>query len=429
MDYKFENGEKSTVKIYITLDKSEWESAISAAYEKTKGKYSLQGFRKGHVPKSVIEKTYGKGVFFEDAINGCFYDYYKQIIDKEENFYPLDQPDIDVDKISEDGVTMIAVVPVKPEVKLGAYKGIKIKKVEYNVSVEDVNAEIEKLRERNSRMVNVSDRPAANGDTVVIDYSGSVDGVKFAGGTAEKQNLVLGSGSFIPGFEDQVVGMNIGDEKDVNVTFPEDYHAEELKGKAAVFAVKLHEIKFKELPEVNDEFIKDAVGAESVEEYRKETAEKLQAANDKRAERETDDNIIKAIAETTETEIPEVLVERNIDDIVQDVEYRLMYQGLKLEDYLKYIGTTMEDFRKNYREQAETNAKYQLVMNKIVEQENISCTDEELDAKIEEIAKQSNKTFEEYKAGMNPRQKEYVKDMVVTDNMFKFLRENNNIGS
>ncbi|MBP5308595.1 MAG: trigger factor, partial [Clostridia bacterium] len=373
MNYKVEQGEKSTVKIYITLDKAEWEAAISKAYNKTKGKYSLQGFRKGHVPKAVLESTYGKGVFFEDAINESFPEHYYAVLEKEEGIKPVDRPDIDVDKISDDGITMIAIVPVKPDVKLGAYKGIKIDKVEYNVTVEDVDAEIEKLRERNSRTVDVDGRSAKNGDTVVIDYSGSVAGVKFPGGTAEKQNLVLGSGSFIPGFEEQIEGMNIGDEKDINVKFPDDYHAEELKGKDAVFAVKLHGIKVKELPEVNDEFIKDAVGSESVEAYRNETREKLEKTNAQRAESETEDKLLKAIADASEAEIPEVLVERQIDSIMQDIEYRLMYQGMKLEDYVKYTGSTMEEFRNNYRAQAEVNAKYQLVIDKIIETENISA--------------------------------------------------------
>ncbi|MBQ7164339.1 MAG: trigger factor, partial [Clostridia bacterium] len=299
MDYKVEQGEKSTVKIYITLDKAEWDAANLQAYNTTKGKYSLQGFRKGHVPKAVLEGAYGKGIFFEDAINEAFPKYYYDILDKEADLKPIDRPDIDIQEINDDGITMIAIVPVKPDVKLGAYKGIKIDKVEYNVTVEDVDAEIEKLRERNSRMVDVTDRPAKDGDTVVIDYSGSVAGVKFPGGTAEKQNLVLGSGSFIPGFEEQIAGMNIGDEKDLNVKFPDDYHAEELKGKDAVFAVKLHEIKVKELPEVNDEFIKDAVGSESVDAYRNETREKLEKSNVAKAESETEDKLLKAIADAS----------------------------------------------------------------------------------------------------------------------------------
>ena len=427
MNYKFEQGEKSTVKIRITLNSEEWGSARQKAYDKTKGKYSLQGFRKGHVPKSVLESVYGKGVFYEDAINECFSDYYFDILEKEKGIQPIDRPDIDIEDISETGITMVATVTVKPEVKLGAYKGIKIEKVEYNVSVEDVDAEIEKLRDRNSRMVEVTDRPAAKGDTVIIDYSGSVDGVKFPGGTAEKQNLVLGSGSFIPGFEDQIEGMNIGDEKDINVTFPEDYHAEDLKGKAAVFAVKLHEIKFKELPEVNDEFIKDAAGVETVAEYREQTREKLQKQKDEKADKETEDKLLKAISDATEVEIPEVLIENQIDTIMHDLEYRLMYQGLKLEDYVKYIGSTMEEFRGNYREQATVNAKYQLVIDKIIDIENITCTDEQFDARIAELSKDSGKDAEAFKADMNPRQTDYIKEGILINNLFEFLKKNNEI--
>ena len=427
MNYKIEQGEKSTVKIYITLDKTEWEAANQEAYEKTKGKYSLQGFRKGHVPKAILERTYGKGVFYEDAINESFPKYYYDILDKEVDLKPIDRPDIDIEKIDDDGITMVAIVPVKPDVKLGAYKGIKIEKVEYNVTDEDVEAELKKLQERNSRMVEVTDRPAQDGDTVVIDYSGSVDGVKFPGGTAEKQNLVLGSGSFIPGFEEQVVGMNIGDEKDINVTFPEDYHVEDLKGKDAVFAIKLHEIKFKELPEVNDDFIKDAVGSETIEAYKAETREKLQKEKDAKANAENEDKLLKAISDASEVEVPDVLVENQIDSIMQDLEYRLMYQGLKLEDYVKYIGSNMEEFRNNYREQAAANAKYQLVIDKIISEEKIDCTEEELDARIKELAEQSGKEFEAFKAEMNPRQIDYIKDSVIIKNLFDFLKSNNEI--
>ena len=427
MNYKIEQGEKSTVKIYITLDKTEWEAANQEAYEKTKGKYSLQGFRKGHVPKAILERTYGKGVFYEDAINESFPKYYYDILDKEADLKPIDRPDIDIEKIDDDGITMVAIVPVKPDVKLGAYKGIKIEKVEYNVTDEDVEAELKKLQERNSRMVEVTDRPAQDGDTVVIDYSGSVDGVKFPGGTAEKQNLVLGSGSFIPGFEEQVVGMNIGDEKDINVTFPEDYHVEDLKGKDAVFAIKLHEIKFKELPEVNDDFIKDAVGSETIEAYKAETREKLQKEKDAKANAENEDKLLKAISDASEVEVPDVLVENQIDSIMQDLEYRLMYQGLKLEDYVKYIGSNMEEFRNNYREQAAANAKYQLVIDKIISEEKIDCTEEELDARIKELAEQSGKEFEAFKAEMNPRQIDYIKDSVIIKNLFDFLKSNNEL--
>lgn len=427
MNYRTEAGEKSTIRIYITLDKGEWDAAVNDAYLKTKGKYSLQGFRKGHVPKPVLERTYGKGVFYEDAINGAFPKYYYDILDKEEGIKPIDAPEIDIDRLDDDGITMIAIVPLKPEVKLGKYTGINIEKVEYNVTDADVDAEIEKLRERNSRLVPVEDRAAEMGDTAVIDYSGSVDGVKFPGGTAEKYSLVLGSGAFIPGFEEQIVGMNIGEEKDLQVKFPDDYHAEDLKGKDAVFAVKLHAIQKKELPDVDDEFIKDAVGAESVEAYRKEKREQLEKSAERKAQNEIEDKLLKEISASSETEIPDVLVERQLDNIMQDIRYRLAYQGMKLEDYVKYIGADMEGFRNNYREQATADVKAQLVIDKIIDTENIGCTDEELDARIAELAADAGKTAEEYRKGLDEKRISRLKDSIIIKNLFDFLKKNNNI--
>ena len=424
MNYKFEKAEKSTVKISITLDAAEWSAAQTDAYNKTKGKYSLPGFRKGKVPMRVLENTYGKGLFFEDAVNEAFPKYYFEILGKEPSIEAVGRPSLDVENIGEDGITLVATVPVKPDVKLGAYKGIKFEKVEYNVKDEEVDAALKRLQERNSRLVAVEDRAAENGDTVVIDYSGSVDGVKFAGGTAEKQNLELGSNSFIPGFEEQVVGMKIGEEKDIDVKFPDDYHAEDLKGKAAVFHIKLHEIKRKELPEITDEFVKDADGAESVEAFKAETRKRMQESNDKRAERELEDKIVKTITEKAETEIPDALVENQIDNMVQEMEYRLMYQGLRLEDYLKYAKMSMEDYRKGYAEQARELVKQQLVIEKIIAEEKIEASDEEFEKKVEENAKAQNKTVEEYKKD-NAGRLDYLKNEIVIGKLFDFLKSAN----
>ena len=426
MNYKFEKAEKSTVKISITLDAAEWSAAQQDAYNKTKGKYALPGFRKGKVPMKVLENAYGKGLFFEDAINESFPKYYFEILEKEPSIEAVARPSLDVDKIGEDGVTLIATVAVKPEVKLGEYKGIKFEKVEYNVKDADVEDALKRLQERNSRLVAVEGRPAEKGDTVVIDYSGSVNGVKFEGGTAEKQNLELGSNSFIPGFEDQVVGMNVGEERDISVKFPEDYHAEDLKGKDAVFHIVLHEIKKKELPEITDEFIKDADGAESVEAYKAETKKRMQEANDRRADRELEDKIVKTITEKAETEIPDALVENQIDRMVQEMEYRLMYQGLRLEDYLKYAKMSMEDYRKGYEAQARELVKQQLVIEKIIETEKIEATDEDVEKKIEEDAKARDKSVEEYKKEVEGRM-EYLKNEIVINKLFDFLKSANTI--
>ncbi len=426
MNYKFEKAEKSTVKISITLDAAEWSAAQQDAYNKTKGKYALPGFRKGKVPMKVLENAYGKGLFFEDAINESFPKYYFEILEKEPSIEAVARPSLDVEKIGEDGVTLVATVAVKPEVKLGEYKGIKFEKVEYNVKDADVEDALKRLQERNSRLVAVEGRPAEKGDTVVIDYSGSVNGVKFEGGTAEKQNLELGSNSFIPGFEDQVVGMNVGEERDISVKFPEDYHAEDLKGKDAVFHIVLHEIKKKELPEITDEFIKDADGAESVEAYKAETKKRMQEANDRRADRELEDKIVKTITEKAETEIPDALVENQIDRMVQEMEYRLMYQGLRLEDYLKYAKMSMEDYRKGYEAQARELVKQQLVIEKIIETEKIEATDEDVEKKIEEDAKARDKSVEEYKKEVEGRM-EYLKNEIVIGKLFDFLKSANTI--
>ncbi|PWM70232.1 MAG: trigger factor [Bacillota bacterium] len=426
MNYKFEKAEKSTVKISITLDAAEWSAAQTDAYNKTKGKYALPGFRKGKVPMRVLENTYGKGLFFEDAINECFPKYYFEILGKEPSIEAVARPSLEVENIDENGITLVAVVAVKPEVKLGEYKGIKFEKVEYNVKDEEVEEALKRLQERNSRLVNVEGRAAENGDTVVIDYSGSVDGVKFDGGTAEKQNLELGSNSFIAGFEEQVVGMNIGEEKDIHVTFPEEYHAEELKGKPAVFRIKLHEIKKKELPEITDEFVKDADGAESVEAFRAETKKRMQDANEKRAQREIEDKIVKTVTEKAETEIPDALVENQIDNMVQEMEYRLMYQGLRLEDYLKYAKMSMEDYRKGYAEQAKELVKQQLVIEKIIAEEKIEATDEEVENKIKENAEAQNKSVEDYKKD-NAGRTDYIKNEIVIGKLFDFLKSANTI--
>lgn len=425
MKYTFAKAEKSTVKINIDLSEKEWNEAIDAAYEKTKGRFSLPGFRKGKVPKHLLESTYGKGIFYEEAINQAFPKYYSEILEKETSILAVAAPEIDVKKIDDKHLSIEAIVAVKPEVTLGEYKGIKFNKVEYNVKDEDVENEIKRLQESRSRLVDVTDRAVENGDTVVIDYSGSVDGVKFEGGTAEKQTLVIGSGSFIPGFEDQIIGMKIGEDKDLKVKFPEEYHAENLKGNDAVFAVKLHEIKKKELPEVNDEFIKDAAGAESVDAYKKEVRERLEKQNADRAEREIEDAIVQKITDNASVEIPDAMIEAQIDRMVQEMDYRLSYQGLKLADYLKYIGQTMEDYRKNYREQAEKLVKSQLVIEKIIDTEKLEATDAEVDEKIEEMAKAQGKKAPELKKTAGVRQLEYIKNEIVIKKLFDTLKKDN----
>ena len=430
MQYKTEPSEKSTVKITMTFDKAEWDEANQKAYLRTRGRYAVNGFRKGKAPKHVIELNYGKGVFYEDALTDLFNDHYPEAIEKEkDNFTVVGQADLSVEDIGENGAVLVAVAPVKPEVKLGAYKGIKVRKAEYNVKDADVEAELSRLQERNSRLAEVEGRAAENGDTATIDFSGSVNGEKFAGGTAENYDLVLGSGSFIPGFEEQVVGMNVGESKDVNVKFPDDYQAEELKGKDAVFAVTLHKLRRKELPEVNDEFIKDAAGAESVEAYKKETRERLEKQAKERGDAETENNLVKAVTDNAEVEIPDAMIESEMDNMVRSAEYRLgmQYGGMKLADYLRYMGTDVASFREGYSEQAKENVKSRLVVEAIIKAEGLKAEESDVDAKIEELAKAAEKTVEEYKKDVTDSQREYLAEDVVINKLLDLLKKENTL--
>ena len=426
MKYTTKAAEKSTVKITIKLDAEEWKAAQQKAYLKLRGRYAVNGFRKGKAPKNVIENVYGEGIFWDEALNSLFAEHYPVILDKcAGKFTVVGDPDASVEKLDAEGVTLVAVVPVQPEVKISSYKGMKIQEFAYTVTDEEVDAEIARVQDRNARKVQVTDRAAVNGDIVNIDFVGTVDGVKFDGGEAEGFDLTLGSGQFIPGFEEQVVGMNIGETKDVNVTFPENYQAEELKGKAAVFAVKLNGIQAKELPELTDEFIKDATGSATVEEYKVKTKERLQTQADRRANDATENSILEAIAANAEVEIPQAMIEREIDGLLQKFEYQLMYQGLKLQDYLEFLKINEADFRKNYEEQAKKNVLNQLVISQLIKDEKIEATDEEVDAQIAKQAAEVNKTTEEYKKNMDPRQFDYIRSDIVITKLFSMLKANN----
>ncbi|MBQ9114179.1 MAG: trigger factor [Clostridia bacterium] len=426
MKYTTKAAEKSTVKITIKYDGEDWANAQQKAYLKLRGKFAVNGFRKGKATKKAIENAYGKGVFYDEALNDMFAQSYSEILAKEEKkFVVVGDPSVTVEKLEDDGITLVAIVPVKPEVKISNYKGMKIQQYAYTVKDEEVAAELARVQDRNARKVEITDRAAQNGDIVNIDFVGTVDGVKFDGGEAEGFDLTLGSGQFIPGFEDQVVGMNIGETKDVNVTFPENYQAENLKGKAAVFAVKLNAIQGKELPELTDEFIKDATGSETVEEYKTKARERLQAQADRRANDQTENSILDAIAANAEVEIPQAMIEREIDGLVQKFEYQLMYQGLKLQDYLDFLKVTVADFRKNYEEQAKKNVLNQLIISQLIKDEKLEATEEEVDAKVAEQAASVNKTAEEYKKNMDPRQFDYIRSDIVITKLFNFLKENN----
>ena len=425
MKYQVTPAEKSTVKIEMTFSPEEWAQANDKAYAQNRGKYAVNGFRKGKVPKHVLELYYGKGLFYEDALNLLFSEHYGEILEKEEkNFTVVGDPALSVEDISDEKVVLVAVPPVKPDVEIGAYKGIKIRKVEYTVTDADVDADIDSTRDRLAEKVEVTDRAAETGDTVNIDFTGKTDGKEFEGGSAKEFDLTLGSHQFIPGFEESVVGMKVGETKDIDVTFPEDYQAEELKGKPAVFTVTLHKITGKKLPELDEEFAKK-MGSDSVEAYKAKVRERLEKNAQSRSRNETENEIVTAIAKTAKAEIPDAMIEKQEEYSLQRMEYNLMYQGIKLDDYLKYIGSTREEYKKNFEEDARRTVLHQLIVEKLIKEENITASEEEIAQKVAEQAKSVGKEPEEYKKTMDPRQFEYIEGDIKVTKLFDFLQANN----
>ena len=427
MKYEIEKLQ-GEVKITIALTAQDWEAQLDKAYQKEKGKINIPGFRKGQAPRKMIERMYGPSVFFDEAFNGAINDGYIKALDENADIFPVDSPRLDEESVDmKDGMKFALIVTVKPEVTLGDYKGIKIEKVEYNVTTKNVNEEIKKAQEQASRKVEVTDRAVKDGDIVTLDYKGVADGVAFAGGTAENQELVIGSNTFIPGFEAQMVGMAIGETKDLNVTFPAEYHAENLKGKDAVFTVTVKKIEVKELPELNDEFAKNVSKFETLDEYKADIKANLKKQAEEKADRENENKLLTVIMDNAKVEIPSCMIEKQLDYIVRETEYQLsyMYRGLKFEDYLKYTGMTMEDFRKQNETRAKSEVKSQLVFEQIIKAENIEVSDAQLDAEVAKMAESAKKTVAEYKRAMDPRQLDYIKNDLLMSNLISFLKENN----
>ncbi len=422
--------EVNTLTITFKADAAEWQEFDKKAYEQNKGKYNVPGFRKGHVPKSVLENRYGKGLFYEDALYLAAQEYYTQFLDKNSKVTPVSRPELEDKsvKIDDKGVTFAVVVTLRPEVTLGEYKGLTVEKTQpQQVTDADVDAEIQRLRERNARYIEVTDRPVQEGDEVNLDYCGKIDGVAFEGGTAQKQTLVIGSHTFIPGFEEQLVGMNLEETKDIQVTFPEDYHAEDLKGKNAVFTCTVHGISVKQLPEVDDEFAKDASEFSTMEEFKADIRKTLQAKNDKLAADQDESKLVETIVENAKMEIPDVMIEEQIDDYVQDFRYQLSYQGLSLENYFKYTNSDMQQLRSNYRERAQKAVRTRLVFEEIVKAEKIKATAKKVDAKIKQYAETIGKSFDEVKAGLQEQEKYYFENQVITEALMELIKSQNTI--
>lgn len=424
MNSKLEKVENNIATLEITVSPEKLEEGMMKAYLKNVKRFNISGFRKGKAPRKLIEKHYGEGIFYEDAINEVCPDAYEEAVE-EHKLEPVDRPEIDVLEIeSGKGIIFKAEVTVKPEVQLGQYKGIEAEKKEYNVTDEDVSKELDIIRDKNARIIDISDRPVKQGDMTIIDFKGFVDGEEFSGGTAENHNLEIGSGQFIPGFEEQIIGAEIGNEIDVNVAFPEDYRAEELAGKPALFKVTVKEIKEKELLPLDDEFAKDVSEFDTLEELKNDIKNKKLEENERMAKHEYEDLVINKAVENASVEIPDVMVENQITSMIKDFDFQLRYQGLDVETYLKYMNISMEEVRKSYKETALTRVKTQLVLDEITKAENIQVTEEDINNEIERTAKQYNQELEKFKSSLKERDLEYIKDSLAVQKTIDFLIEN-----
>ena len=409
MKVQVENLEKNMAKLIVEVPAEEVDKALNAAYLKERNKISVPGFRKGKVPRQMIEKMYGAAVFYEEAANILIQDNYAQAMD-ESGADIVSRPVIDVEQI-EAGKPFIftAEVAVRPEVKLGKYKGVTVTKVDIDVTDEEIDAELQKELQKNSRMVTVTDRPAANGDTAVIDYEGFCDGVAFAGGKAENHGLELGSHSFIDTFEDQIVGHVAGDEFDVNVTFPTEYHAAELAGKPAVFKVKVNEIKTKEVPELNDEFAQDVSEFDTLAEYKEDVKARLVKEKENEAKRTKEDEAIAKIIDKSEMDIPEAMLETQCENMINDFAQRIAQSGLSMDQYMQFSGLTIDKLKEQVRPEAETRIKTSLVLEQIAKEENIEITEEDIDAEIARMAAQYGMEADKLKEYMGESEKTSMK--------------------
>ena len=425
MTTTFEKLSSNKVKLGFVVEPEKFDEGLRKAYNKMKSRISIPGFRKGKAPMRVIENHYGEGVFYEEAFDAIFPEIYQAAL-QEHDVQVVDRPELDVEQIGRGKELKFTVeVFVRPDVELGAYTGLGLVKTVDEVTDDDVNAEIERARERSARWVEITDRPAKLDDQVNIDYAGFDGDEQFDGGTAQNHELILGSGSFIPGFEDQLVGAKVGDELDVNVTFPEQYHAENLAGKPVVFKVKVNGIREKELPAVDDDFVTEvSETANNVEEYKAEIRERLEKAADERGEAAFENEVIETVCENAKVDIPDAMIEDQIDNMLRDMEMRMMYQGMKLDDYFKYTGQTREQVRDMYKPQAEERVLGQLVIEAVKKAENIEATDEEVEAEIAKYAEQNKMEVEKFKENLSDSDREYFAEAAAVRKTIDFLKAN-----
>ena len=423
MSTKIEKTEnKNEVKLEFTIEAKKFDEAIMKVYQKSARYFNIPGFRKGKAPFNIVERMYGDEIFYEDAFNELVPSIYEKEIE-DNKIEAVSKPEINIVKMKKgEDLVFTALVQTKPEVKLGKYKGIELKKVEYPVTDEDVEHELAHVQEHNARIITVEDRPVQDKDIAVIDFQGFVDGKAFEGGKAEKHELEIGSKTFIPGFEDQVIGLKVGEEKDINVKFPEDYFSKDLAGKDATFKVKLHEIKEKQLPALDDEFAKDVSEFDTLKDYKTSIKEKKQAQNDDRAKHETENLAIEAVSNETKIDIPSGMIETEIDAMIRDLEQQLSYQGINLDQYLKIMNKTRKEVEENYKEQAEKNVKSRLILEAIIKEEKIESTDVEINAKIKEMA--TNYGRKEEELSKNEALKEYIANTIKTEKAIELIIKN-----
>lgn len=427
MSYKITKKEKNNYEVEITISAEEWENAVEATYQADKNRFSVQGFRRGKAPRKVIEKNYGEMVFFDGAFERAFSEEYGKFLDENKDFEPIVQPDVKIDKFGKEGLVVTASVAGVPEVKLGAYTGLTVKKECKKATKKEVEDELKMVAERSARFVDASDDEAKMGDFATIDFVGMVDGEIFEGGSATNYRLELGSKSFIDTFEDQIVGMKVGDNKDVNVTFPANYGAENLQNKPAVFKVTLEKIERKQLPEINDAFASNVSEFETLEDYKKDIEKRMNIKKEQEAERKLENDLIEKIVDASEVEVPEILIERQLDMFIKDLEARLSYQGLKLDEYLGYLGTDVQKLREERKEQAKQSCKTRLVLEELIKKENLYVTDEELNAKLQEMADLYKKDLEEYKKTLDNNTIAYFENDILMKKLLDFLKANNTI--
>ncbi len=423
MEYSIQKLEKSVVEISISIEKEEWNGYVKEAYNKNKHRYSLEGFRKGKVPFNVLANRYGVEVFYEDAMDIAMSKTYSEVLEKE-NLDVVSRPDVDINVVDQEGLKFVVRVAVKPDFELASYTGLTLKKVVKKVKKAEIDAEINRELEGNARFINVTDRAVQDGDMITLDYSGAVDGVKFEGGTASDYALTIGSKTFIPGFEDQLIGKEIGKECEVKVTFPTEYHAEDLAGKEAIFTCTVKEIKVKELPALDDEFAKD-LGFDKLADYKADVKARLQKKADASAEAEENKALIEAIVDANVIDIPDCMIEDAIDREISEMKENMRYYGLKFEDYLKYTNTTEEDLRKERKEPATKSVKQELVLNAIITKENLVPGGEELQAEVKKYADEQGWSEEELNKNADEHFYNYVFNKLMNDKIIAFLRANN----